>query len=73
MTKTITKPAEKVQISETELWEVRKGACLLTNIQLNVKVDGILDKIKAGTATDKERREAVILSQVIINRGNSTR
>jgi hypothetical protein len=73
MTKTITKPAEKIQISETELWDVRKSACLLTNVQLNSKVDGILAKIKDGTATDKERREAVIISQVIINRGNSTR
>jgi hypothetical protein len=69
MTKTITKPAEKIQISETELWDVRKGACLLTNVQLNVKVNGILVKIKDGTATDRERREAVILSQVILNRG----
>ena len=73
MTKTITKPAEKVQISETELWEVRKGACLLTNVQLNVKVDGILTKIKDGTATDKEKRDATIMSQVIINRGNTER
>jgi len=73
MTKTIVKPAEKIQISNTELWDVMKKACLLTNVQLNSKVDGILIKIKDGTATDKDRREACILSQVIINRGNAHR
>jgi hypothetical protein len=73
MTKTITKPAEKIQISETEKFEVMKKACLLTNVQLNEKVDIILAKIKDGIATNKDRREAVILSQVIINRGNAHR
>jgi predicted secreted Zn-dependent protease len=73
MTTVTTKPAEKVEISQTERYDVMKKACTLTNVQLNAKVDIILAKIKDGTATDRERREAVIMSQVIINRGNAHR
>jgi hypothetical protein len=69
MTKTITKPAEKAQISETERWDVMRKVSLLTNVQLNDKVNVILAKVKDGTVTDREKREATIMSQVIINRG----
>ena len=67
--KTTIKTAEKVKFSEEERFEVMKKVCTLSNIQLNVKVDAILSKIKDGTATDKDKRDASIMSQVIINRG----
>ena len=66
--KTASKPAEKVKISDDERFDVMKKACILTNLQLNVKVDAILEKLANGTVTERERREAVILSQVILNR-----
>jgi len=69
MTTVTIKPAEKVKISNTELWDVMKKVSLLTNVQLNDKVNVILAKVKDGTVTDREKREATIMSQVIINRG----
>jgi len=71
--KTTIKTAEKVKFSEEERFDVMKKVCTLTNLQLNNKVDAILAKIKDGTATDKDRRDATIMSQVIINRGNTER
>jgi hypothetical protein len=65
---TTTKPAEQIQITETERYEVMKKACLLNNLQLNEKINVILQKISDGTATDKDRREATILAQVFVNR-----
>ena len=69
MTTVTIKPAEKVKISNTELWDVMKKVSLLTNVQLNDKVNVILAKVKDGTVTDREKREATIMSQVILNRG----
>jgi len=68
MMTTTTKPAEQIQITETERYEVMKKACLLNNLQLNEKINVILQKISDGTATDKDRREATILAQVFVNR-----
>ena len=65
---TTAKAATKILISEMERSEVMKKACLLSNVQINDKIDVLLTKIMTGTATEKERREATILAQVYGNR-----
>lgn len=70
---TTAKTVEKVKFTEDERFDVMKKVCTLTNLQLNDKVDAILVKITTGTATDKDKRDATIMSQVIINRGTTER
>lgn len=70
---TTAKTVEKVKFTEDERFDVMKKVCTLTNLQLNTKVDAILVKIAAGTATDKEKRDATIMSQVILNRNTVER
>ena len=66
-------PATKNLPTKEERVEVKQSVCMLSNQALQDKVDILIDKAAAGTATEKELREAAIMAEVIINRGNSGR
>jgi hypothetical protein len=60
-------------IPKEERVEVKQKVCMLSNIELQEKVDALLEKILKNEASDKEKREAAIIAEVIINRGNASR
>jgi hypothetical protein len=60
-------------IPKEERVEVKQKVCMLSNIELQEKVNALLEKILKNEASDKEKREAAIIAEVIINRGNASR
>jgi hypothetical protein len=66
-------PPTKNLPTKEERVEIKQRVCMLSNLELQSKVDALLTKIIVGAASEKECREAAIIAEVIINRGNAAR